>query len=195
MENEREEMKRVGAVSCPVEECSVTEVKKAVENLKNGKAAGPTEITADHLKYLDTEGIRSVAALLNTIMEEEKIPSAWTKSNLVTIYKEKGDPMQCKNYRGIKLLEVGLKVLEKVLDKRLRESVKIAGAQSGFQPEKGTIDAIFILRQLHEKVLEKREKLFLAFLGLEKAYDRVPGEVVYWCMRKKRNSREISQTS
>ena len=35
------------------------------------------------------------------------------------------------------------------------------------------------------KVLEKREKLFLAFLDLEKAYDRVPREVVYWSMRKR----------
>ena len=54
-----------------------------------------------------------------------------------------------------------------------------------FQSGKGTIDAIFILRRLQEKVLEKRKKLFLAFLDLEKAYDRVPREVVYWSMRKR----------
>ena len=126
-----------------------------------------------------------MAVLLNKIMEEEKIPTAWNVSTLVTIYKEKGDAMHCKNYRGIKLLEVGLKVLEKILDKRLRHLVNIVGAQFGFQPGKGTIDAIFILRQLQEKVLEKREKEFLAFLDLEKAYDRVPRDVVNWCMRKR----------
>ena len=38
----------------------------------------------------------------------------------------------------------------------------IGNAQLGFQPEKATIDAMFIVRQVQEKVLEKREKLFVA---------------------------------
>ena len=50
--------------------------------------------------------------------------------------------------RGIRLLEVGLKVLEKVMDKRLRKVVRDDDAQFGFQPEKGTIDAMFIVRQV-----------------------------------------------
>ena len=47
------------------------------------------------------------------------------------------------------------------------------------------MDAIFILRQVQEKILEKRGKVFVAFLDLEKAYDRVPREVVYWCLQRK----------
>ena len=163
----------------------MTEVRNAIESMKNGKAAGATGVTIEHLKYLDMEGTRWVAVLLNKIMEVEKIPTAWNESTLVTIYKEKWDAMHCENYREIKLLEVGLKVLEKILDKRLRDLVNIVGAQFAFHPGKGTIDTIFILRQLQEKVLKKREKLFLAFLDLEKAYDRVPRYVVYWCMKKR----------
>ena len=90
--------------------------------------------------------------------------------------------MKCKNYRGIKLLEVGLKILEKVLDRRIREMAQIQGTQYGFRSGKGTMDPIFIIRQLQEKVLERRGKLFLAFLDLEEAYDRVPREVVYACL-------------
>ena len=60
------------------------------------------------------------------------------------------------------------------MDKRLRKEVTIGNAQFDFQSEKGTIDARFILRQVQEKVLEKWEKV----------YDRVPREVVYWCMRR-----------
>ena len=63
--------------------------------------------------------------LPNRIIKEEKILTEWTKSYIVTIYKGKGDPMQCKNYRGIKLLEHGLKLFEKIIDRRLRELVPI----------------------------------------------------------------------
>ena len=41
---------------------------------------------------------------------------------------------------------------------------------------KGTIDAIFIVRQL-QKFMEKRKDLFYAFVDLEKAFDRVPRDV------------------
>ena len=43
---------------------------------------------------------------------------------------------------------------------------------------------IFLLRQLQEKYLGKRKNLYLAFVDLEKAFDRVPRRVVWWAMRK-----------
>ena len=68
-------------------------MKKAIDNMKNGKAGGPSGITAEHFKYLNEEGIRWVTVFLNKIMEEEEIPAAWNNSSLVTIYKEKGNHM------------------------------------------------------------------------------------------------------
>ena len=55
--------------------------------------------------------------------------------------------------------------------------------QFGFMPGRGTTDAIFILRQLQEKFLEKKLQLYFAFIDLEKAFDRVPREVIWWAMR------------
>ncbi|VDO18922.1 unnamed protein product [Heligmosomoides polygyrus] len=43
--------------------------------------------------------------------------------------------------------------------------------QWGFMPERSTIDAIFIARQVMEKYREKRKPCYLSFLDLEKAYD------------------------
>ena len=57
--------------------------------------------------------------------------------------------------------------------------------QFGFSPGRGTTDAMFVLRQVQEKVLERGRRLYFAFLDLEKAYDRVPREVVYWCLRRR----------
>ena len=94
--------------------------------------------------------------------------------------------MECSNYRGIKLTEHGLKVLERMLDERLRDIVKIGKQQYGFMSGRATMDAIFIVRQLQEKKLEGNQKLYCAFIDLEKAYDRIPREVIFWCLRKRK---------
>ena len=52
-------------------------------------------------------------------------------------------------------------------------------------PGKGTIDAVFILRRIQEEYLAKQKKLYMCFVDLEKAFDRVPWKVVEWAMRKK----------
>ena len=72
-----------------------------------------------------------------------------------------------------------MKVIERVIDKLLRERIDIDEMQFGFVPGCGTTDAIFLLRQLQEKYLGKRKNLYLAFVDLEKAFDRVPRRVVW----------------
>ena len=41
-----------------------------------------------------------------------------------------------------------------------------------------------MVRQLQEKFLEKKKDLFFAFVDLEKAFGRVPREVVRWALRQ-----------
>ena len=40
------------------------------------------------------------------------------------------------------------------------------------------------MRQLQEKYREKKKNLFFAFIDLEKAFNRVPREVISWAMRQ-----------
>ena len=93
--------------------------------------------------------------------------------------------MNCGAYRGLKLLEHAMKIVEKVLERRMRRMVKVDEMQFGFMPGKGTIDAVFILRRLQEEYLDKEKKLYMCFVDLEKAFDRVPRRVLEWAMRKR----------
>ena len=73
----------------------------------------------------------------------------------------------CGSYRAIKLLEQPMKVLEGVLEKRIRCQASIYSLQFGFMPRKGTTDAIFIMRQVQEKHQAKKKNLYYAFVDLE----------------------------
>ncbi|KAI5615411.1 hypothetical protein C0J50_10766 [Silurus asotus] len=97
-------------------------------------------------------------------------------------YKEmrqqhKGDVQTCSNYREIKLISHTMKA-------RLREEVTISEQQYGFMPRKSTTDALFALRMLMEKYREGQKELHCVFVDLEKAYDRVPREELWYCMKK-----------
>ena len=88
------------------------------------------------------------------------------------------------NCREIKLMSHTMKVWERIIEARLRDSVEISKHQYGFMPGKGTINAMFALRMLMEKYREGQRELHCEFVDLEKAYDRVPWKELWYCMRK-----------
>ncbi|XP_063613088.1 uncharacterized protein LOC134786444 [Penaeus indicus] len=88
------------------------------------------------------------------------MPTEWDLSDLFTIYKRKGDPLDCGNFRGIKLLEHVMKILEKVIEGSLCGLVSVNDMQFGFSPGRGTMDAAFIIKQQQEKHLEVNWDLY-----------------------------------
>ena len=74
---------------------------------------------------------------------------------------------------------------ERVHENRLRNIVSISKEQFGFVKGKSTTYAMFALIQLQERYIEGQQDLHCEFIDLEKAYDRVSREELYWCMRDK----------
>ena len=178
------EIPEVCRVEGPILDVSEEEVEKALRAMKTNKAPGPSGVCSDLLKYAGRPGIQQITRVFQKIMETEMCSEEWKNSTTLPFFKGKGDPLHCGKYRGLRLLEHGMKAWEKILDVRLKEGVKISENQFGFAAGKSTTDAIFILRQIQQKYTEKKKRLYHIFIDLEKAFDRVPRSALVWALRR-----------
>ena len=129
-------------------------------------------------------GASMIRDLPAAIIRDGKVLSDWEQSFTVCLYKGKGDALERGNYRGLKLTEQVMKNLERIVDGLIRLLVSTDDSQFGFIPGRGTTDAISVVRQLQEKYLAAHKRLYMAFVDLEKASDRVPLKVIWWALRK-----------
>ena len=106
-----------------------------------------------------TFGVGEMKKLCRRVLDGEGMPEEWKTSVVVPIFKGKRDVMDCGAYREVKLLEHTMKIVERVLENRIRELVMIDEMQFGFMPGKGTTHALFILRRMQEE-FRGREKKF-----------------------------------
>jgi hypothetical protein len=143
----------------PCGEITIAEVRAVIQRMKNNKAAGPSGVVADMLKAAGDVGTEWLTEVSNSVVKNGKIPQDWCPSWMMNVYKGKGDALDCGTYRRIRLLEHVMKVLERVVEARVRKIVEITDMQFGFMVGKGTTDAIFIVRHLPKKYLAKKKNL------------------------------------
>ena len=161
-------------------------VKKAISQMKAGKAPGPSGIVVEMIRAAVDIGASMIYDLAAEIIRDGKVPSDLEQSFIVCLYKGKGDALERGNYRGLKLTEQVMKILERIVDGLIRQLVSIDDSQFGFVPGRSTTDTIFVVRQPQEKYLAANKRLCMAFVDLEKAFDQVPrkdmvGAEKTWC--------------
>ena len=168
-----------------VVEITDTEMMAAMQKMKKGKATGLDEIRVEMLELAGDVGVNWTRRLLNSCLTEVKIPVEWRTGLIIPIWKMKGDVHDPGKYRGITLLSQFLKLLERVLDGRIRKKIEceIGEEQQGFRKERGTMDGLFTLRQFVEKKLEKQGVMCIGFVDLEKAFDTVSRKMVMATLR------------
>lgn len=169
-ENEEEEEREREATQEP----TIEEVKNVIAKSKNGKAPGIDGINMELIKHGGEEIITQIHQLITKIWREEEIPKDWEIGQVIMIYK-KGDPTECKNYRGITLLNTAYKILSTIIQKRLTISTnnRIGQYQCGFVKGRSTIDAIHTLKQIMEKVHNAKIEIEMLFIDFKQAFDSI----------------------
>uniref|UniRef100_A0A8D8RIQ9 Craniofacial development protein 2 n=2 Tax=Cacopsylla melanoneura TaxID=428564 RepID=A0A8D8RIQ9_9HEMI len=153
---------------------NITEVKKAIQRLKNNRAPGEDGIVAEMWKAVNVSALEKLESIMKQIWETEILPEEWKTALIHPIHK-KGDKSEPNNYRGISLLQVTYKILSKALQNRLEKQVdkEIGEYQGGFRRGRSCVEQIsnlkFILR--HRKLRGKHT--YVTFVDFKKAYDSV----------------------
>ena len=159
-------------------------MRKQLDKMGLNKACVTDDLPIEAVKILASYSVDHLTETMNIVMQDG-MPINWKISRLVPIYKGKCSILECINYRGITLMSHTMKLAERLIEARLRDMTEIANNQYGFGPGKSTTEPIFILRMMQEKYMEKGQDLHLVFVDLEKAYDRVPRELIWLSLRKK----------
>ncbi|TNN20796.1 LINE-1 reverse transcriptase, partial [Schistosoma japonicum] len=148
---------------------SLYEVEKAIGNLKRGRAAGPDRLTPEIFKDGGPVLAARLTEILGRIWEMGVIPSDWSQSLIVPIYK-KGQKSSSS---------IILKRLTRAREEQTREN------QARFRPGRGCIDHIFTLRQVLEHRHTFKRPTIVVFLDLKAAFDSVDREVLWQCLSLK----------
>ena len=167
---------------------TVTETRKAVQQLSSGKAPGADAIPAEVYKAGGLPMAEKLTELFHCMWRKEAIPQEFKDASIIHLYKRKGNPQVCDNHRGISLLSIAGKILAKILLNRLNVHLDQTGlipeSQCGFRKDRGTIDMIFTARQLQEKCQEQNVDLYMTFVDLTKAFDTVSRDGLWKIMAK-----------
>lgn len=152
------------------------EVKSVINSLKSSSSFGWDGISSNSLKILVSAITRPITLLCNLCFTHGVFPDLFKKSIIIPIYKS-GEKNILSNYRPISLLPTLAKVIEKLLNSRLKSYIEkykiLAKNQYGFRSNRSTSDAITKLLSFITKHLDESEKVTGIFLDLEKAFDTV----------------------
>ena len=113
--------------------------------MKPRKAAGPSEVCPEMISAGGEVGVSVMVELCWCVLYGKAMPHEWQTSVLVTIFEEKRDVRYYNAYIGVKLLKHAMKIVERVLERRIRELVNIDLMQFGFMPGKGATDTLFVV--------------------------------------------------
>ena len=162
---------------------------QCVRKLKNDKTGGSDGIVGELLKYGGSGMVDLLEQLFSVIWQEEIVSRQSRDGLIVNIFK-KGDREDPGNYRGITLLSVVGKVFCKILNNKLVQCLDKEGAlherQAGFRLNRGCMDNVYTLNEIVQGRLREDKKTFAFFLDIQKAYDTVWHDGLWWDIGVKR---------
>ena len=90
-ENDCNKSLEITKVEGPCEQVSTEYVMEALVLMNTGKAARPSGVSVELLNVCKKESVRRLAKVANNMLEGSKMPECWRKSDLIPIFKGKGD--------------------------------------------------------------------------------------------------------
>ena len=153
------------------------EIRNIIRKQKTGKATN--DVPMEYIKH--SMGIKlfveEICKLYTTIWQTKMIPSSWSHSKLVTLWKgpSKGKIDDPKTYRGLQIGSTLCKILIMIIIGRIKTwyESQLLEQQQGFRSKRGTSDGIFIVKSIQQITSKMKKPTFAMFVDLSAAFDHV----------------------
>ncbi|KAA3670999.1 uncharacterized protein DEA37_0003259 [Paragonimus westermani] len=152
------------------------ELKRAIGQLRNGKAASEDGLPGDILKNGSQALERALLQLVHSIWKHKVMPQDFKDAIIVPLFKGKGSKQRTDSYRGVSLLSCAGKELARILLNRLNANVlemNFPEEQWEFRASRSSIDLVFAARQLQEKYRKRNQPLCALLVDFTKAFESV----------------------
>ncbi len=155
---------------------STEEICSAIKVCKRNKSPGDDGINYEHVLFGGQLLCYTLGKLYTRMLQCAYIPDGMKTGVIVTLHK---GGRKCKtnpdNYRAITLTSALLKLFERVICNRIEvsEKLNISRLQGGFQKQMGCAMTSFMLKECIYYAREMSSKLYVGFLDVKKAFDRV----------------------
>ncbi len=165
---------------------NVLEVRKVIGKSKQNKAIGIDNLPYELFKNGKSDDI--LTCLFNKIYNTGLIPCVWNLAIIKPLPKSGMlDPRLPLQYRGISLLSTVYKLFSSVLNNRVLKTAEdnslYVEEQNGFRPERSCADHLFSLTSVIRNRKNKKLSTFVSFVDLEKAFDRVNRNLLFYKLR------------
>lgn len=166
-------------------EITVEELDTAVKTFKKNKTPGGDGLGLEfYLGFWELLRI-DLMGVFKEMYRKGEMPLSFRQGVIILLYK-KGDREELKNWRPISLQCFDYKLLAKVITNRLSKVISsvIHADQVCAIPGRRVLDSLVLLRDSIGYCKERKNKLCILNLDLEKAYDRVVHKYMFAVLEK-----------
>ncbi|KAH9272085.1 hypothetical protein BASA83_005674 [Batrachochytrium salamandrivorans] len=121
---------------------------------------------------------RALLRICGQVFASATIPRAWLCASIVSIDKKDGDPLNPGDKRGIALINVGLKLVCKVLQMRIERFVEtnnlLSYEQAGFRKREECVGQVVSLVDIIQRRQNAGLNTHVLFIDIRKAFDQSP---------------------
>lgn len=155
---------------------TLQEITNTIKSFKNN-TPGHSKINKTILTNLPESALTKLTEIFNHTYSAGYFPQAFKTALIKLIPKPNKATTDPYNYRPISLLEVPGKILEKIINKRLRTYLEhnniLPPAQHGFRANKSTDTALAVTTEKIANALGNKQQCCIVLRDVSKAFDKV----------------------